>query len=254
MGIGAINKSSIFKQETPMDISRFPYFSYSQLIDQTLAPLTSEVELPFFSFRRRFNNFEQICMFKAREFTIDYYAKEFYKIGYFEMEAMNYEHTFYMWDHLSGPSLIIYEYMRQKYAYAHGLTILLQNDEYCDFFSFGAHANHDNINNFYLNKKDLFLIFINQFYQNTGHIFQHLSKYKFYLPGNPMNKDKIEDMLSPRQLECGQLILSGLTAKEIGRKLNLSPRTVEDHIQVLKVKLGAKNRAQLTYLLGRIIG
>jgi len=51
--------------------------------------------------------------------------------------------------------------------------------------------------------------------------------------------------LSEREREVMGLIVAGLTNKEIGRALDLSPRTVETHRANLFAKLGAESLAQL---------
>lgn len=51
--------------------------------------------------------------------------------------------------------------------------------------------------------------------------------------------------LSEREREVLGLIIEGLTNKEIGRALELSPRTVETHRANLFAKLGAESLAQL---------
>jgi FixJ family two-component response regulator len=51
--------------------------------------------------------------------------------------------------------------------------------------------------------------------------------------------------LSPREREVLGLVVAGLTNKEIGRALGLSPRTVESHRAHLFGKLGAPTLAQL---------
>ena len=51
--------------------------------------------------------------------------------------------------------------------------------------------------------------------------------------------------LSEREREVLGLIIEGLTNKEIGRSLTLSPRTVETHRANLFAKLGAESLAQL---------
>ncbi len=48
--------------------------------------------------------------------------------------------------------------------------------------------------------------------------------------------------LSQRQRQCLELAGDGLTSKEIARSLNISPSTVDNHIQAACDRLGAKNR------------
>ncbi|HEU5110273.1 MAG TPA: helix-turn-helix transcriptional regulator, partial [Micromonosporaceae bacterium] len=51
--------------------------------------------------------------------------------------------------------------------------------------------------------------------------------------------------LSGRERAVGELLLDGLTQKEIGARLYISPKTVEQHVARLRQKLGAGNRAEL---------
>jgi DNA-binding CsgD family transcriptional regulator len=51
--------------------------------------------------------------------------------------------------------------------------------------------------------------------------------------------------LSKRELAVGALLVDGLTQKEIGARLYISPKTVEQHVARLRQKLGAGNRAEL---------
>jgi DNA-binding CsgD family transcriptional regulator len=50
--------------------------------------------------------------------------------------------------------------------------------------------------------------------------------------------------LSPRQAECLRWVSEGETSGEIGRRLALSPRTVEQHIWEACERLDARTRAQ----------
>lgn len=51
--------------------------------------------------------------------------------------------------------------------------------------------------------------------------------------------------LTPREREVMQLITNGLSNKEAGRELGISPRTVEVHRARVMEKLGARNTADL---------
>ena len=59
--------------------------------------------------------------------------------------------------------------------------------------------------------------------------------------------------LSPREREVLGLIVAGLTNKEIGRALGLSPRTVETHRAHLFGKLGAPTLAQLILRYAQLV-
>jgi DNA-binding CsgD family transcriptional regulator len=53
------------------------------------------------------------------------------------------------------------------------------------------------------------------------------------------------DQLSPQELQIAQLAAEGLTNREIGQKLYLSPRTVSSHLYRAYPKLGITSRTQL---------
>jgi len=57
--------------------------------------------------------------------------------------------------------------------------------------------------------------------------------------GDPLQK------LSNRELEVFQMLGNGLAGKQIARKLNLSPKTIEAHRESIKAKLDLKNAAEL---------
>jgi DNA-binding CsgD family transcriptional regulator len=55
--------------------------------------------------------------------------------------------------------------------------------------------------------------------------------------------------LSEREREVGALVVDGLTHREIGARLYISPKTVEQHVARLRQKLAASNRATLVAAL-----
>jgi DNA-binding CsgD family transcriptional regulator len=69
-------------------------------------------------------------------------------------------------------------------------------------------------------------------------------KKKYYL----MTKQGVYNF-SKRQFQCLQCATDGLTAKETARLLHLSPRTVENYIEIARIKLNCKNKTQLAAFL-----
>jgi len=55
--------------------------------------------------------------------------------------------------------------------------------------------------------------------------------------------------LTPREREVAELIADGNSNKEAGRRLGISPRTVELHRAHLMEKLGARNAADLVRIV-----
>lgn len=66
---------------------------------------------------------------------------------------------------------------------------------------------------------------------------------KVNLPQAPIKN--INNQLTAKQIDCLYYLVKGMTIKQIGQQLNLSPRTVEDHLNSAKNKLYCNNRAEL---------
>jgi DNA-binding NarL/FixJ family response regulator len=56
--------------------------------------------------------------------------------------------------------------------------------------------------------------------------------------------------LTPQELQIAQLAAEGLTNRDIGARLYLSPRTIGFHLHKIFPKLGITGRAQLRDVLG----
>jgi DNA-binding NarL/FixJ family response regulator len=65
--------------------------------------------------------------------------------------------------------------------------------------------------------------------------------------GRTADGDPIQ-RLSNRELEVFRMLGNGMTTKQIGRKLDLSPKTIEAHRENIKSKLELKNAAELNRL------
>ena len=57
-----------------------------------------------------------------------------------------------------------------------------------------------------------------------------------------------QQKLTLREAEVIQLVAEGLTDKEIGVRLSISPKTVSEHVENARGKLGATNRASAVYV------
>lgn len=51
--------------------------------------------------------------------------------------------------------------------------------------------------------------------------------------------------ISLREFECIRFMLTGLTAKEMGEEMSISKRTVENHLENIKRKLGCRKKSEI---------
>ncbi len=63
-----------------------------------------------------------------------------------------------------------------------------------------------------------------------------------------MQTEDTIQMLSPREIEVIHLVAEGLTDKAIGERLTISAKTVSEHVERARSKLGAANRASAVYV------
>jgi PAS domain S-box-containing protein len=71
-------------------------------------------------------------------------------------------------------------------------------------------------------------------------VLKELNKKRYYL-----SDEDASIYLTQREAECMLCLANGNSAKEIGKHLKLSPRTVEVHINRMKIKLNCKTKSEL---------
>ena len=57
--------------------------------------------------------------------------------------------------------------------------------------------------------------------------------------------DGAEPALTPREQEILELVAKGLSAKQIAGEIGIAPRTVEGHIDTVRLKVRARNKAHM---------
>jgi pimeloyl-ACP methyl ester carboxylesterase len=63
--------------------------------------------------------------------------------------------------------------------------------------------------------------------------------------GLPPTRRPAAPTLTPRQREVAALVAEGLTNREIGRRLVISERSAESHVERIRIRLGLRSRAQV---------
>ena len=154
-----------------------------------------------------------------------------------------------------------------KRGYCNGVNIVTQwNDNVMEGCDFVAHKDNHRIYEFYVKHHNILKKFIEQFKITFADVITKAeickAKYKngfdSYLPdyqetsipdiqaflqtiganSNNLNIDGQIIPLTKREMQCLELVDKGHSAKLIGRKLLLSPKTIENHINNIKQKTG----------------
>jgi len=156
-----------------------------------------------------------------------------------------------------------------------GISFYQTTGDYIETWAFGGTLENSGLTEFYLNNLDILKKFLMYFKSAAKDIIDLADKHKTIgLPfhegsQNPYRADpekvlefhkKIltkrypvslgqnEFNLTLREIECLLYKSQGLTAKQIARKCNISPRTVETHFNTILFKSGLEHMNQLIYL------
>jgi DNA-binding CsgD family transcriptional regulator len=75
---------------------------------------------------------------------------------------------------------------------------------------------------------------------------------EYSVQARPAGPGAVGEALTPREREVLRLLVEGLTNREIGERLYLSPDTVKDHVREIMAKLGAADRTQAAVIAIRV--
>lgn len=153
------------------------------------------------------------------------------------------------------------EFLRKtiEFDFCNVFSISHYTNEVFESACFGTHHENMSIVNSYLNNVSTLQKFISYYKNTTENLIAFSDKPKLeradrVVPETSFSQqtDKNSDSylkfgfeLSKRQWECLQHLSTGKSAKEIGNSLEISCRTVESYITIIKAKLGIKSTKEL---------
>ncbi|MBY0281911.1 MAG: helix-turn-helix transcriptional regulator [Alphaproteobacteria bacterium] len=175
--------------------------------------------------------------------------------------SINDEYNYFLWPEKTGDHIL--QIVKQKFRHFNGISVYKRHDTYIDCWNFssGENAflsilNHTNMEILrkwisHFKREASFLI-------NTAPLKYYADKLDMSPTGNgspsfdfntlnmsfEMNNCLIK--FTKRETECWSFFAQGFRVKEIAKKLNLSPRTVEGYINNIKFKTGYNLRSDLT--------
>ncbi len=151
--------------------------------------------------------------------------------------------------------------------------------DYVEYMFFSAHIENKTANNFYFNNQDFFVNYIHFFRSKLSEEIKESCTHKIQLPlpdhnhphasfkiyNNDLEKKvktfkseiKLYEIyvtnaanigLSDRERQCIHHMCLGLTAKQTGKELSLSQRTIEYYLDNIKNKVGVKSKFKLIEL------
>lgn len=156
---------------------------------------------------------------------------------------------------------------RELFNYTNCLFLVEYHPQYTEYFAFYSPKSHAFAINSYLNNRDQLGHFCKYFRRRASQLIQDADKQKLISPWRDKdtgmilpnhnqvlaNKDSLFtaadtqgiNTLTPRQTEIADLLCEGISTKQIASILFISKRTVEKHLENIKMKIGCHNSYQL---------
>lgn len=246
-----------------MQLNQNHYFLTSRSeISSIISPL-KKYHINYFAYVKSYNDGSRILFTNRIDDMQAYFKRKHYLQDNCEAKPVLYQEQAVLWSTLNKQHL--YKFSRDNFNIDHGMTLINPTADYCEFFAFASTPEHPEVINFYLNKLDIIKEFSEYFKETANPLIIKAEKHKINFSHHEeaikiYSRQDLQDILikssprkekygtvkiSKRQAECISYLLAGETTREIANRLELSCRTVEHYINLLKAKFRAHNKTNL---------
>lgn len=258
-------------------IDSHPFLTTSSDIKEICKPLFEGFGISYFRYTKIFRKGGCIWLCTNNEWLSHYVDMGYYHDGMSEQNIDQYSSGVFVWQPANNAVL---KDAQQNFNIDHGVTIIDQSKDYCEMYHFATRQENHAITNFYINHQDILRHFILYFKDKAHKLITSLNKSKIILPisrkiktldshefaksPSLQNKHKFFESttcqqfhlggaynnvyLTKREAECIAWLCKGKTADEIGIILNISRRTVINHLHHIKEKTACHSMSQLLAL------
>ncbi len=252
-------------------------------VNRICYPLFKNTPVKYFDYTRYYDTGEIVsCATSSPEFLKQYYVNDLYPsfeeftiFSSFGLSVAMLSHTMPLPPGASEINPNRYNgniLTAADSAIFHRLYVIVRHPDYYVTSGFGVIREDKSIFNFYLNATPILENFVKYFEHRAYEMIErtckdsriimpyylekrvrndekfgalfNISKLNFDInPSKPIIFDKM--IITPREHECLELIAHGYTMKNAAKRLEISHRTVEQHLRNIKEKLGVSTKNQL---------
>lgn len=148
---------------------------------------------------------------------------------------------------------------RDYFNHDHSFITINRELDFCEYFIYYAPVGAHSKINFYVNHLDILNNFATHFKHAAADLIEAADACRIPMPGYSLlcgnkvlpvlgvqeNQILHSNQLTVRQQEVAALLLNGKVAREMGEILRISKRTVESHIEQIKLKTNCENKSEL---------
>lgn len=242
---------------------------YSQDIKEICQPLFKDTNIDYFCYMKSTKDGRMIHLTNREDWLEYYLDSKFYEISNFRKSPEAYLGDYVLCSTMQGPAFQIAQNATNYFNIRNTITLISKQEKECEFYQFASSKSDEKIISFFINNIDLLKLFTFYFKDKAKHLLKNLHKKNIFIPSNSLlfksdndesllPKEKIiqikgeiyekinrfyirdknsDAVLTKREVECIKFISLGKTAEEISIIFEISKRTVEKHIENIKIKL-----------------
>jgi DNA-binding CsgD family transcriptional regulator len=257
-----------------LELNKTLSWEYSTHVNEICKELFDSFGMNYFDYARFYPDSSCVLLFSDKGW-VNHFLKEQNYIPPPKLLAPG----CHLWDSYIDSSIL--KVAEDGFNHTHGITFTFQKENYHEVINFSAPSDNKVVQSIYLNRINFLKRFIYYFKERAADLIVSLEKDKLSLGPNEIapstqslatldamynefvraiGEDKFCDFrlalnafteenhlqaLTLRESECVMGLLAGKSAKVMGRELNISYRTVENHLEKIKQKLNVKTRLEL---------
>lgn len=238
-------------------------FNSSQDMEAICSSFFASSGLSYFQYYRCYDDGSVFALLNNTKTLKRFIELDFPSMSSFKESDRNKDSYWFMWDE-ELPWLPVQ--IGRENGVHHGLSYIRRTQNYFDMIGFGMSSEVSNAGSYYMSNIDKLKGFVAYFEKEHGEIIKHAQENKLIFREN--NRDiNYSDLclgknhrfeiktsygisyLTPQELFSLRLRNQGLSYKDIGRVLEISPRSVETYLQRIKLRTGITNFRDLGALV-----
>src|SRR3990167_2645312 len=216
-----------------IQIEKHPSWNMAREVHEITKPLFQYFNINYFDFARFYKKNNEVLVLYSDPAWVVYFLNDPSYIN----PASYLKKGNHLWESYIPPEII--KIANTQFNHKHGITFHYDHEKYHEIFNFSAAAENYKILQLYSNTIEVLQKFCAYFIEKKCEDFLNsLGISSLY--SNQILTFAKEKKITARELDCLHHLSKGLTAKEIGKTLKISHRTVETHLQHIKEKAGCR--------------